>query len=253
MFYRMNKLLHSGASHAPELVFMPHEDTFHKFNSILIPSTVVVRHMTDWDERFRSGEYPQEPEPSPVLCHYVTEFPDGRALDLATGTGRNAVFLASAGYEVDAIDRSGEGLRITRERATERGVEHRLNLVQADLTEYSFPVDRYDVITLSYYRAIDRFPDIKEALRPGVYLFVEHHLRSTDETPSGPSNDRYRFAANELLHACLDLTVLYYDESTEERPEDRRRANARLLARNTSGPRQSYPRRWRRNTGRRNE
>lgn len=201
--------------------------------------------MTDWDERFRSGEYPQNPEPSPVLCHYVSDFPDGRALDLATGTGRNAVFLANAGYEVDAIDRSREGLRITRERATESGVEHRLHPIRADLETYTFPVDRYDVITLSYYRAVDRFPDIKEALRPGGYLFVEHHLRSTESTPSGPSSDRYRFASNELLRSCLDLTVLYYDEATEERPDDRRRANARILARNTAGPRQSYPRRFR--------
>ena len=200
--------------------------------------------MTSWDERFRRGEYPTDPEPSPVLRHYVNELPDGRALDLATGTGRNALFLAEAGYEVDAIDRSREGLRLTREAATNRGVESRLNLIQADLTRYELPVERYDGITLSFYRAIDCFPDIKEALRPGGYLFVEHHLRSTEPTPSGPGTDRYRFASNELLRACLDLTVLYYDESTEERADDRRRASARIVARNTSGPRQSYPRRW---------
>jgi SAM-dependent methyltransferase len=200
--------------------------------------------MTTWDERFRQGAYPRDPDPSGVLEQYVTAFPDGRALDVATGTGRNAVFLAAAGYDVDAIDRSREGLVITRENAAERGVEDRLNLVQADLSEYAFPTDRYDVVTISFYRAVDRFPDIKESLRDGGYLFVEHHLRSTESTPSGPSGDRYRFGANELLHACLDMTVLYYDESTEERPEDRRRASARILARNTSGARQSYPRRW---------
>jgi len=199
--------------------------------------------MTSWDERFRSGEYPQDPAPSPVLCEYIDELPDGRALDVATGTGRNALFLAEAGYEVDAVDRSREGLRITRENATERGIADRLHLVRADLAEYAFPAETYDVITISFYRAIDRFPDIKEALRPGGCLFVEHHLRSTDPTPSGPSSDRYRFAANELLYACLDLTVLYYDESTAERPDDRRRASARVLARKTTGPRQSYPRR----------
>ncbi|MFQ3320261.1 MAG: hypothetical protein ACI80F_002340, partial [Natronomonas sp.] len=105
------------------------------------------------------------------------------------------------------------------------------------------PTDRYELITISFYRAVDRFPDIKEALVPGGYLFVEHHLRSTEPTPAGPSTDRYRFAANELLHACLDLTVLYYDETTEERPDDKRRANTRILARNSSGIKQRYPRR----------
>jgi SAM-dependent methyltransferase len=201
--------------------------------------------MTTWDERFRRGDYPQDPDPSPVLANYVEEMPDGRALDVATGTGRNAVFLATEGYTVDAVDRSAEGLAITRENARERGVADRLNPVQADVSTFVFPPERYQVVTLSFYRAVDRLPDIEAALAPGGYLFVEHHLRSAEPTPSGPSGDRYRFAANELLHACLDLTVLYYDESTEQRPDDRRRASARLLARNTSGPRQSYPRRWR--------
>lgn len=201
--------------------------------------------MTGWDERFRTGEYPQNPDPSPVLEQYLSDIPDGRALDVATGTGRNAVFLASEGYDVDAIDKSREGLRITRENATDRGVEDRIDLVQTDIPAYGFPTDTYDLITISFYRAIDRFPDIKEALRDGGYLFVEHHLRSNEETPSGPSTDRYRFGANELLHACLDLTVLYYDEATEQRPGDRRRASARILARNSHGQRQSYPGRWR--------
>ncbi|OYR85635.1 SAM-dependent methyltransferase, partial [Halorubrum distributum] len=62
-------------------------------------------------------------------------------------------------------------------------------------------------------------------------------------SPSGPSDDRYRFAANELLRAGLGLSVRYYDETTAERPGDRRRATARLLAQKSSGGRQSYPKR----------
>lgn len=197
--------------------------------------------MVDWDERFSEGEYPQDPDPSPVLQDFVDAIPEGRALDIATGTGRNAVFLATQGFEVEAIDQSREGLRITRENAADRGVEDRITPIQADLSTFAFPTERYEAITISFYRAVDRFPDIKEALAPGGYLFVEHHLRSTDSTPSGPTSDRYRFAANELLHACLDLTVLYYDETTEERPGDRRRASARILARKSAGVRQQYP------------
>ena len=201
--------------------------------------------MTTWDERFRRGEYPQDPEPSSVLRDYAADLPDGRALDVATGTGRNAVFLATEGYDVDAIDQSREGLHIASENASKRGVDDRVNWIQADVPTYEFPEGAYDVIAISFYRAVDRFPDVKEALAPGGYLFVEHHLRSSDPTPSGPSGDRYRFAANALLRACLDLTVCYYEELTEDRPDDRRRATARILARNTTGQRQSYPRRGR--------
>jgi len=199
--------------------------------------------MTDWDQRFRAGDYPTAPDPSPVLRDYLPAIPDGRVLDVATGTGRNALFLAAEGYTVDALDRSRVGLRRTRETARDRGVADSVCPIQGDVETYAFPTEAYALITISFYRAVDRFPDIKEALVPGGYLFVEHHLRSAEPTPSGPSSDRYRFAANELLHACLDLTVLYYDETTERRPGDRRRANARILARNSAGPRQAYPRR----------
>ncbi|MFD1586539.1 class I SAM-dependent methyltransferase [Halorientalis brevis] len=197
--------------------------------------------MPTWDERFRTGSYPQDPDPSPVLERYLGAFPDGRALDVAAGTGRNAVFLASEGYQVDAIDQSRAGLEITRDRAGERGVADRLNCIQADVPSYCFPTGTYDVVTISFYRAIDRLADLKEALAPGGALFVEHHLRTTDDVESGPSTDRYRFAANELLRACLDLTVLYYDERTEDRGDDRQSATAQIVARNTTGPRQSYP------------
>lgn len=197
--------------------------------------------MTDWDERFRSGQYPQDPDPSPVLERYVDTLPKGRALDVATGTGRNAVFLASAGHEVDAIDRSREGLKIARENAAARGVDDRLNPIQADVPSYAFPVATYDVIAVSFYRAVDRFSDVKEALAPGGVLFVQHHLRTTDDVDRGPSGDRYRFAANELLHACLDLTVLRYEEGLETGADGERGATASIVARKTSGPRQSYP------------
>lgn len=198
--------------------------------------------MPTWDERFAEGTYPQEPDPSPVLRRYVDSAPDGRALDVATGTGRNALFLAESGYDVDALDQSREGLKIVRENADERNVADRIRPIQADVSTYAFPTAEYAAVTISFYRAVDRFPDIKEAIQPGGYLFVEHHLRSSEEADSGPSTDRYRFASNELLHACLDMTVLYYDETTTER-ESGIRATARIVARNTSGPRQAYPRR----------
>ena len=199
--------------------------------------------MTDWDDRFAAGEYPRAPEPSAVLRSYEPAIPDGRALDVAAGTGRNAVYLAEAGYAVDALDASREGLAIVRERAAERGsgVADRIETIQADASTYGFPAETYELITMSFFHALDRFADLTEALAPGGYLFVEGHLRSADATPSGPSDDRYRFAANELLRAGLGLTVLYYDETTEERPGDHRRATARLLARRSSGGRQTYP------------
>lgn len=74
-------------------------------------------------------------------------------------------------------------------------------------------------------------------------MFIGHLLRSTDLTLSGPSGDRYRFAAERLLYSCLDMTVLYSEELTDEQPEDNQRVTARILARHSSGLTQSYPHR----------
>ncbi|ELZ80389.1 methylase involved in ubiquinone/menaquinone biosynthesis [Haloferax larsenii JCM 13917] len=198
----------------------------------------------EWDERFRDGTYPTDPDPSPVLRAHVETFPEGRALDVATGTGRNSLFLAERGYDVDALDFSEEGLRIVRERARETGVEDRIETIQADAKTYDFPEHTYDVITISYYKTLDRLSDIKAALNPGGVLFYQHHLRSDPPATVGPRTDRYRLQSNELLRACLDLTVLYYEESTEQ-VDDRTSATATVIARNTQGGAQSYPvRHW---------
>ncbi|WP_435345936.1 class I SAM-dependent methyltransferase [Haloarchaeobius sp. HRN-SO-5] len=196
--------------------------------------------MTTWDERFRTGEYPSELDPSPVLREYTDETSDGRALDVACGTGRNAVFLADRGYEVDALDQSIEGLRITRANAAEQDVADELNLIQTDATQFVYPEAHYDVVTVSFFRTLDRLNDIKAALKPKGLLFYQHHLRSEPPAEVGPSTDRHRFCSNELLHACLDLTVLYYEESSERR-DGKRSATVELVARNSHGGTQSYP------------
>lgn len=197
--------------------------------------------MVSWDERYAAGEYPSDPEPSPVLRHFVSTLPSGSALDIAAGTGRNALFLAEHNFEVDAIDKSRIGLEQARLAATQKSVNRHINWIHADVNEFTFPESRYDLITVSFYRMLDRLTDIKAALKDRGHLYLEHHLRSVEPTPSGPRSNQYRFGANELLRACLDLTILYYDESTSYVDDNRARANVRLFARKANDSTQSYP------------
>lgn len=112
--------------------------------------------------------------------------------------------------------------------------------MQADATAFDYPDTRYELITISFFRVIDRLSDIKAALAPNSLLFYQHHLRADPLAEVGPSTDRYRFAANELLHVCLDLTVLYYEESCERR-DDERSTTVEIFARNRHGTGQAYP------------
>lgn len=200
--------------------------------------------MTDdrerWNEKYSTDEEFELPDdPIPELARRIETLPSGRALDVATGTGRNARFLASEGYEVDAVDVSDEALDRAASAAEDEGVA--VNWIRADIGDFEFEADAYDVITVSFFAALDRLPDLKKALAPGGVLVYEHHLRSSDEVDIGPS-DRYRYPSNHLLHACLDLTILGYEERTRPDREGRTQAVATLVGRNSTGGAQSYPR-----------
>jgi SAM-dependent methyltransferase len=195
---------------------------------------------TYWNERYRDETFQLPEEPSRPLWAFADTLPAGRAFDVATGTGRNALFLADRGYEVDAVDVSGVALAAARDRAAERDLAGHVNWIQADLDTYCLPEAAYDVVAVSFYRALELLPELKEALAPGGVLCYEHHLRSP-EADRGPSDDRHRFRSNDLLRAALDLTVLHYEETTRVEG-GRTSAVATLVARKTSGGSQTYPR-----------
>ncbi|GAB7090945.1 hypothetical protein JCM18237_12160 [Halorubrum luteum] len=201
--------------------------------------------MTDdrerWNEKYSSDDEFELPEhPIPELERRIDTLPEGRALDVATGTGRNAVYLAGRGYDVEAVDVSDEALERGRRRAAEAGVD--VEWIRTDLTdsEYDIEANAYDLITVSFFAALELVPELKDALAPGGVLVYEHHLRSSERVEIGPSRDRHRYRSNDLLRACLDLTILTYEERRRE-VNDGTAAVATVVARNSSGGAQSYP------------
>src|SRR5260370_9024470 len=92
-----------------------------------------------WDERYRSGERAAEDldaAPAPLLVETAKKLAPGKALDLACGTGRNALWLAEYGWSVTAIDGSPVAIEILRSRASKRGVMVNARVADLEKVEY---------------------------------------------------------------------------------------------------------------------
>jgi SAM-dependent methyltransferase len=207
-----------------------------------------------WDEPYRTEEFEPSMSPSPLLRAYIDALPSGRALDVATGTGRNALALAENGHDVDAIDISEEALERARENERERNRKRErgnrsersedgplaIEWIRADIDEYDFPESTYAAVNVSYYHGLDRLADIEQALSPGGACCC------TNTTSGRPKRSRAgpvpigSGGSNELLGACLDLTILRYEERTTER-DGRTGTRVFLAARRSGGPAQTYP------------
>jgi protein-L-isoaspartate O-methyltransferase len=174
---------------------------------------VSEQERTRWDHRYAAGEYVPRSDPTPFLLEWLDRIPPGRALDIATGTGRNALALAEAGSDVDAVDISTVAIDRARAEAERRGLQ--VNWVVADLDTDVLPGDGYDLITVLRYRNPALWPRLKAALAPDGWILVEHHLRTTRVDASGPSDDAFRLAPGELLDAFGALRIVHYSEAVE--------------------------------------
>jgi tellurite methyltransferase len=172
---------------------------------------------TRWDRRYATGEYVARTDPSPFLLPWLDRIPVGRALDVATGTGRNALALADAGHRVDAVDISGVAIDRARAEGQRRGLG--VNWVVADLDTGALPGDGYDLIAVLRYRNPALWPRLAAALAPDGWIVIEHHLRTSRDDVAGPSDAAFRLAPGELLEVFGHLRIVYYAE-TEEPTDD---------------------------------
>lgn len=148
--------------------------------------------------------------PVPFLVEQLPRLQKGRALDLAMGEGRNALFLAENGFTVDGVDLSEEAVRKAQALARARGVS--INAVIADLDRFSIAPESYDLICCFFYLARPLFSEMKSALRPGGAILYQSV--TTEELKINPAFPKeWCLEPNELLHAFKGLRILHYRES----------------------------------------
>ena len=184
-----------------------------------------------WDERFKEREFAFGKKANPFLRRHVHLLPKGKTLDLAAGEGRNAVFLAQHGCDVDAVDISPMGLRKAGELA--RGMGVKIHTVLADLDTFQLRPGTYDLIADFYFLSRRLIPKLKKGLKKGGRIIVETYL--TDQRnlhTGGPKQLKYFLKHNELLRLFKGFRILVYREGIV-REGGRRKAIASLIAEKT--------------------
>lgn len=184
-----------------------------------------------WDRRYREGAYAGRRHPSALLAQWVTDFPVGKALDVACGAGRNALFLAGRGYRVDALDISAEALSRGEKEAQARGVQ--VNWVQHDLDEALQLEGGYQLALLIRYVDLQLLQQLGSLLAPGGILVCEEHLESNQDV-IGPANPAFRVSSGDLKKAADGLEILHLEEGLVTEPDGRIASLARLVARRSA-------------------
>jgi SAM-dependent methyltransferase len=169
--------------------------------------------MQRWDERYAARDYVWDVAPNQFVERYLAQLSAGRAIDLAAGEGRNAVWLARRGWRVTAVDFSQVGLEKARQLAADHGVTDRLELVRADALGYE-PPEPVDLVVIAYLQ----IPSAQQRivlehaagwLRPGGTIFIVAHDRSNVEAGhGGPADPEVCYDADATVQALAGLDIV---------------------------------------------
>lgn len=143
-----------------------------------VPCVPIARDVPrDWDQHY-SDPANLDFTPSPLVVEVAELLAPGRALDLACGPGRNALYLASLGWKVTAVDSSPVAVAILRERASILAVGPRIDARIADMEAGGFEIEPegFDLICDLLYLQRDLFAPIRAGVRPGGVFAGMIHL-----------------------------------------------------------------------------
>ncbi len=186
----------------------------------------------------RSRQFRQESSPSQPASFLVTQLPRlplGKVLDVATGRGRHAMFLASKGFSVHGIDRDLEAIHFLNSQAQQAELAtittEALDLELDSHAPPDFGTDVYDVILVFFYLFRPLFPRFLKALKSGGMILYETFLLENHVRRQHPRRKEFCLESNELLTLLAGCRILHYEEGDHEGTTETHRAfTARVLA-----------------------
>ena len=162
--------------------------------------------MTSWDERYAGDDYLFGEAPNAFLARQAALLPaTGRALAVADGEGRNGVWLAQHGMNVDSVDGSVVAQRKAARLAEKAGVT--LNLILADMSDWAWPEAAYDVVAGIFIQfagpslRAKMFVGMRRALKPGGVMLIEGYGPRQLEYRTGGPSDLANLYTEDLLRA----------------------------------------------------
>lgn len=165
---------------------------------------------SDWDRRYAATELVWSASPNVFVESELADLRPGRAVDVAAGEGRNAIWLARQGWQVTATDFSQHGLDKGRALAERLGFPGpRITWLCADVLEHDLGTEVFDLAVLAYLQlpADQRRTAVRGAFRSlrdgGTLLVVAHDSTNLTEGRGGPQDPSVLYTAEDVL-ADLD-------------------------------------------------
>ena len=172
-----------------------------------------------WNERYGSDGFAYGTEPNSFLAENA-KLLTGPVLSLAEGEGRNAVFLASLGFDVLGVDGSEVGLAKAHKLAESKGVSIRTEV--ADLATYEPPANHYgSVVSISAHLPSDvrrrLYPLVMQSLKPGGIILLESYSKSQlARNTGGPKDPDMLLTAEDIVKEFPDCDVVLCQEIERE-------------------------------------
>lgn len=179
----------------------------------------------EWDRRYAATELLWGGGPNAFVATELADMPAGRALDLAAGEGRNAIWLAQRGWTVTAVDFSGVAME--KAAALAKSVEapvDQLQWVCADVTSYEMEAGAYDLVLMAYlHLPADQRRTVltraAAALAPGgTLLVVAHDLANLTEGVGGPQDATVLFGPRDAMSDLAGAGLQVVRAETVQRP-----------------------------------
>jgi SAM-dependent methyltransferase len=164
-----------------------------------------------WNRRYAAADPHATPVPNRFLVDEVGDLAPRRALDLACGAGRNAVWLAERGWMVTAVDFSTAGLAIARDLAAAHGVT--VEWIEADVVTWTPAPATYDLVCVLYLQlpAQERQTVLARATEAlasgGTLLVIGHDLLNLTDGRGGPREPDVLFTPDHITRELDGLAV----------------------------------------------